>query len=416
MDNRNGILLSTLSKIVQQKDLDNEIRRSAAGFISRQYDIKDSAILQVLTKILQDQDIGVRQNAAIALWKNKQLNTQNTLDILSTSLLSEDPLIQFDAVVGLATIGTEAKPLVSSLIQFLQEDIEPLRYSAALAITDIAPQKECLPILREMLTDFNLRESARFALSKINSQEAFSVYIKSWEFEDMEMRYSTSCTTGTEIPNVSSDSYLLLIKALENEIENENIRYSIVNSMPPYYFYEEEKLLINFKLVNTVIPGLIRVLENKYEGNPALKEIFEFKGRDIRRSAAYALGGIGDSSRSENVVVIDIGNRQKIVNALTVVVQNQQEDIDIRWMAATSLQKLGINQDSFFTEYNLINPLTVKCSFSYSRLPDWHLGELFFDRYSAHCKHDYSIGCGDGMAEIYSELRRRLSRSKTVKK
>ncbi len=415
----NEILLSTLSKIVQQKDLDNEIRRSAARLISIQYEINDSN-LQIVTQALQDQDIGVRQNAAIALWKNKQLNTQNTLNILSKGLLSEDPLIQLDAVVGLATIGTEAKPVVSSLIPFLQKDIEPLRYSTALAVTSIAPSKECLPILREMLdqeTDLTILDHVHLALETINSQEAFSVEIESWEFEDIETRYVTTCSNGAYFPNVflkSSDSYLLLLQALENE----NIRSSLVNSMTPYYFPKEKKPLITSNLVNIIIPGLIKVLENKYEGNPALKEIFELQDRDIRRSAAYALGEIANSSADdENEVIIkDKDNKQKIVNALTVVVENQQEDIDIRWMAATSLQKLGINQDSFFTEYNLINPLTVKCPFPYSQLSRYRYGGLRLDRYSAQCYYDERTGCGAGLAEIFSELRRRLSGSKTVKK
>ncbi|MGK7892545.1 MAG: HEAT repeat domain-containing protein, partial [Xenococcus sp. (in: cyanobacteria)] len=397
------------------RDKDPNVRRSAAESLN-EYDLPSNEVSALLTEALKDE--ATPQRTALDLWKNDQLNTQKALDIFREGLLSKDPLRQIDAVIGLGTIGAEAKPLLSSLLPLLQEDIEPLRYSAALAITDIAPQKECVPILGEMLnkeTAHHIRETVHSALEQIGSQEAFLVEIESWQFEDIERRYVTTCTTERYIPDVfrkSSDSYVLLLQALENE----NIRSSVVNSMPPYYFFEKEKLLITSNLVNIVIPGLIKVLENKYEGNSSLKEIFEFKDRDIRRSAAYALGEIANSTAdNEDLVIIkDKDNKQKIIDALTVVVENQQEDIDIRWMAATSLQKLGINQDSFFTEYNLINPLTVKCPFQFLQLP--HYNGLRFHRYYVQCYYDVSGQCGAGFGEIYSELRRRLSRRNTAKK
>jgi HEAT repeat protein len=408
-----NVSIAVLIEILQKEDAKIEVRRSAAASISRKGEIEDVATLQALTQALQDEDLGVRQSIAIALWKNKQLDTTNTLNILNEGLLSKDPFIQLDAVVGLATMGEEAKPVLPSLIPLMQENIEPLRYSAALSIADIAPQKECVPILHEILdkeTDYTIRGNASEALAKIISPEALNAYIDSWKFEDKELRYVTTCTNSTWIPDAFlkvPELYSLLIQSLKNE----NIRFSVANTMVPSSFSEDEKQIqisILSNLVKIAIPSLIKILENKYEGTPALKELFAFKDKDIRRSAAYALGEIADSDADENRIIFkDKENKQKIVNALTAIVQNQQEDIDVRWMAATSLQKLGINQDSFFTKYNLVNPKTIKCPFPYGQPP--HYTGLRFDRYSAQCYYDDRMGCGAGLSEIYSELRRRLS-------
>ncbi|ACK64836.1 HEAT domain containing protein [Rippkaea orientalis PCC 8801] len=408
-DNNEVVLLvAALLKIVQQEDANVEVRRSAAASISRAYEIKDVATLQALTQAFQDEDLGIRQNIAIALWKNKQLDTTNTLNILNEGLLSKDPFIQFDAIVGLATMGEKAKPVLPSLIPLLQENIEPLRYIAALLIVNIAPRKEYVPILLEILSKETAQndiesEHTIDALERIHSKEALSVYIESWKFEDKRERYiihdiSHECIYNfLDVPEL----YPLLIQSLKNE----NIRFSVINSILKYSFFKEEKQLINSKLINIVIPRLITILENKYEGNPALKEIFVFKDRDIRRSAAYALGEIANSSADEESVIIkDTKNKQKIINALMAVVQNQKDDLDVRWMTATSLQKIGINQDSFFTKYALVNPKTIRLQ-NKSPTPSFR-----FDRYSSNYYYSVEYGCGNGLGEIYSELRRRLSR------
>jgi HEAT repeat protein len=410
-------LLSAWIEILQQKDAKIEVRRSAAISISRVDEIKDVATLQALTQAFQDEDLGIRQNIAISLWKNKKLDTKNTLKILNEGLLSKDPFIQFDALeeldnivqfnihAGLGNMDEEMKPVLPSLITLLQSNIEPLRYSAALLISDIAPQKECVPVLHEILNkerEYPIPDIATDALLNIISSEALNAYIDSLKFTDKEQRYVLSCggVYGVlggflKVP----EFFPLLIQALNNE----NVRSIVASS------------IIKSDNLKIATPRLIKILENEYEGTPALKEILIFKDKDIRRSIAYALGEIADSdanddeNREENrIVVKDKENEQKIINALTVVVQNQQEDIDIRWMAATSLQKLGINQDSFFTKYNLVNPSTIKCPFPFPYPLLDYSGGLVFDRYSAQC--NYAIGgCGASLKGIYIKLRQRLS-------
>ena len=67
---------------------------------------------------------------------------------------------------------------------------------------------------------------------------------------------------------------------------------------------------------------------------PALKEILEDKDADLRRSAVFALGQIGRKNPA---------NKKAIIKKLDTVMNDKSETVDVRWMAATVLMKMGNN-------------------------------------------------------------------------
>ena len=100
-----------------------------------------------------------------------------------------------------------------------------------------------------------------------------------------------------------------------------------------------------------------------------------------------------------------------MTGTLMEVVQSTDERIELRWMAASSLQKAGFGMSQFFREKNLSDPTIFQCSTSipFGKPPRYN--GIRFDRYNAMCIYDSKgIGCGDGLPEIFDRLREILNR------
>lgn len=235
----------------------------------------------------------------------------------------------------------------------------------------------------------------------MNSQEASSTILSASEFKDKQIRYSFTCLQDGAL-RLDVDSIDLV-----KELKNENLRFSSATSIAYYAKKNPTK-------IQTVISDLTSILKknsNQYESSPILNKILKLKNIDIRRSAAYALGKIGNVLNTEEKYP---NLKGKIVDILQSVVDDKTDNIEIRWMAAASLQMTGIKMDQFFIEKKLVNPATIKCQFP-NGLSHWlayksRTSGLAFDIYSGECFYDNRIGCGEGLAEIYNTLRRLLSR------
>jgi hypothetical protein len=178
--------------------------------------------------------------------------------------------------------------------------------------------------------------------------------------------------------------------------------------------------------INKLTQSLIKDF-NVYRNNPIIRDIFKLKNQDFRRSVVYILGGIGEGIKTKkttgntrNTSLIDerrLQAKKKIVEALMMIVNNRDEDLNIRWMAASSLQRMKVNMDKYFSRNNLTNPRTAQ---SIDLLTDADQEKismsmrpmLEFDIYSGEYIYHQRELCGGGIPEIYFALRNLLNKTK----
>ena len=236
----------------------------------------------------------------------------------------------------------------------------PLQYAAALAIAAIDPAEGSgVNILETILleeTDKILRENTISALKKIGSPDALLVTTHV-EFEDKQARYARTCLYSPYLPmggeNLKSIS--LLLKASENP----DVRLSASETFDLMVINNSSLSEIQFAF--SELTSILKNRSSQYKNHPVLQNIFRLKGQDIRRGKIYALGAIG----AELKKISNRPNQQRnsypqiqreIVTTLMAIVTDREEDLDIRWMAAASLQKLKVDVDWFFSKEQLINP------------------------------------------------------------
>jgi hypothetical protein len=211
----------------------------------------------------------------------------------------------------------------------------------------------------------------------------------------------------------------LLLKSLEND----NVRF--LSSRSIEQSEEVEELAID-ELISIIAKYSIQ--HNNY---PVLSNIFKLKKQDFRRSAVYALGRIGKEitrrikfrkgSESEYLqeTAKNLQAKREITKTLTIIINNRNEDISLRWVAAASLQEMDVNVDNFFVENDLANPKTARWKFPPGDTP-WEFKRygrfvtgIIFDIYSGDLFYDNSsAGCGAGLGEIYNTLRNLLNLNK----
>jgi len=387
------LLVPTLIEILQQKNIDPEIRHDAIAAIAigRQYlgpiNLEQSQpLVELLKEALNDPDVRIRVNAAHALERTEKISPKDAVSIFIEGLESEDPSAKLHAIFALNKMCgrgedstprcAEAKRALPLLIDTLKANIKPLQYAAALAIADIDPIEESgINILGEILleeTDYGLRETTIDALSKIGSPNALSVMTRSLGFDAKQALYYRTCLYYPYMPTGQDNSphsfikrTTLLLKALENP----DVRLLSAETFQYPFVYGSKPSLLETKFAVSELNSILKNNSNQYKESSILKNIFRLKGQDIRRSAIYSLGNIKiglqggvlehdyriyNFLQSEPNLYAQI--QRVILNILTALVADQKEDLDIRWMAAAKLQQSNITMDEFFSQEKLIHP------------------------------------------------------------
>ena len=499
--------ISALIEILQQENIDSNVRYDAFSTIATYGEIveKSQVIVELLEEALEDFDPGIRVNAASALESAEKMSTQAGVSIFIEGLKSENPLAKLHAVFALHKMCSrrsvraydpsrcaETKSALPFLINTLEVNIKPLQYAAALAIADIDSEEERgIPILETILlkeTDRGLREKTISALGTIDSPNARSAmtYVT---LEDKQARYMRSCLIEPYVPlfyweskfywNNKFESTELMLQTLENP----DLRTSASHSFDLFLlndrsFDQEENSHLKRKLrffhdIQFLVSELTSILNNHrstYAEHPVMHNIFKLKGKDLRRSATYSLGTIATSLlRRDAINYYYNGNNfsnseqfdrypqvwKEIIETLTRVAADQEENLEVRWMAAAQLQANNIPVDDFFIRENMINPAIALAQsrwvgameilefrpgidFSYfiqndlarpvdpSSLilqDDFLLNQygfipglrgipgLDFDIYSKQYIYDTRLGCGAGLGEIFNTLQRLFNRT-----
>ena len=254
---------------------------------------------------------------------------------------------------------------------------------------------------------------------------------------------------------------ILLFKALENP----DVRLSASHSFPIILSGDKPHSLSETQFLISKLTSILRKRIGAYAEHPIMQSIFKLKGQDIRRSAIYSLGTIGTnllgrnhinyyynvynfSSNRETSIYPQV--QREVIDTLTKLVADQEEDLDIRWIAAAELQTFNVSMDSFFLRKKLINPATALAqsrwigAMELKGISNYNLSYLFsfpfiakpvnpetvrlqsryllkqygfipglrgipgldFDIYSKQYIHDNRLGCGAGLTEVYNTLQK----------
>ena len=391
---------------------DWQIRRSAAeeiGLIGVGLTNLSSPTVQALIRALQDPNPNVRTSAAATLVKFSSPRGGNLIPAIANviqkaapslidSLESGDSLARLDAIFVLGAIGFGAQVAVPHIQNKLKDENWLVRYGAAVTLLKINPKDEsAVPVLAEIFSNPNYAQMIAIddcctdhpeleTLANIGSDQAIAALINSLQISDEKLRYTYYLgpdsgdlpPTATALIKVGSKAIPALIVALGNE----NVRFIAAEILG--------------QIGAKSIPSLLEVLKRKLDVKSALSEILKDKDIDIRRSAVYALGQIGKK---------DLASKATVIEILTKVMNDESEHLDVRWMAAASMAKMGKPVEQFFVDHNLPKPVNDVCI--ESRFIDRFLGNDF-DLYAGRCLYSAG-GRGAGLAQIYQQIRVLLS-------
>jgi HEAT repeat protein len=402
-------LFSQLIALVESKDVDKKVRRSLLAYEGSRSAYEGSRLAHfsngrtALNNALQDEDLGVQQHAALSLYKAELINSETAIDVLSKGLRSDDPLTQLDALNGLSqmmeldkTTSTRVQAEFPRLNRCLQSPTNPVQWAAALTINKADPKQEAtIPALRDMLeteSDWALGKTALDALEKIDSPQAVLAMNEAFKPRNQEFKYARTCSDGYEI-SLSQKQRVLLIESLKKETTRQILAEELSG------FHDSDSLENRNSNQNATVDALLLLLQ-KENGDPALQPVLELKSQDVRVSAAYVMGSFLLKDKKDETA------NQKVINALTKIMNDSSDNLDVRRIAATSLQKAGIDVKSFFENNELVNPEKIQCPFPTERMTSG----LKFDTYEGRCIYNKRVGCGQGLAEVYSTLRSLLTK------
>lgn len=370
------------------QDSDDDVRRNAAAALGQMGGAAKAAVPDLIEALKDDKvcdsainalgGIGSEAEAAIPalveLLKDDNLwqTVAYTLGAIGKAAvpaliaaLDSDRRVQIRAVIALEIISQEAKVAATSLSQLLESPDEGLRLGAALALGKIGAAPEAaIPYLITFLKD-----------------------------EDLTIQMEAA----QALANSNLEAVKLAIPTLISAIETGE-------------FYESAAEIL-IKIGEEAIPDLIEALSSEgvtghscaayalgamgIDAVPALIATLQHIDVNVRHRAAFALGKIGEPAvpallqalQSDSTDVckgaayaLGIANTptHEVMTSLQSRVDNQSNDLDLRRIAASALEYLGADMQSFFLAHDLVAPKNASC-------PQVDGAKYEFDIFSGKC-------------------------------
>ncbi|NEO84943.1 MAG: HEAT repeat domain-containing protein [Spirulina sp. SIO3F2] len=312
-------------------------------------------VVELLLRTLkQDQNSSVRMEAAIALLKLKSEDTK-IVDVATKEVLElleeNDPDIRLALVRGLVEVDRIPQSLLNKIFEYFanaQESME-VRLNSLLILGKLTYEKKSTLEL----------DIKSFLLEALTRKPA-SRYFQSSNV----IGFSNSLWIGDDRHNEEVD---------EETLRQRERLYSFYNSWPTdklHAFFLSTAKVKKFPELNEALRGILEMGDN------------EFKSR---YNSAFILGFIEDPTNPS----------PQTIKALESIMNNVNEDFDIRWISAFSLVRLGVDTGNFFGSHNLPNPVYVDCE-----LDKFGEGNLVFDPYFGWCE---PIAGGGGSFRGWSE-------------
>lgn len=337
----------------------------------------------LLQDLLSSPDISLRINAQRAInassrggsFTNDQVVKSRSL--FSQGLRSSDPATQIDAITGLSDLAPSMDS-IALLRPSLSSPLPPVRWAAAIAISNFNPKNEStFATLREILessSDADLRSTASVSLRSSHSPEAAKILGQTAQKESRDLFYVRSCRSyGVALPEGQAHVGV-------DAMTRPECRRAVAESLS----------FIDKRYESDVVNALLRVSESGDD--------------DQRFNAIYAMGSMVGQADTTTKPKLS----ERITALLLPIPSNQREHPEVRRIAATMLHLHGLPFPGFFSSAGLPFPDTA-CANPMG--PRFQPG-FSFDPYEGRCMYDTRTGCGDGLPEVYSTLKRMLGQRK----
>ena len=345
-------VIEPLVKHLQDKDENTGFRSSAAEVLGS---LQAQVAIEPLLKLLEnkDEDAYLRANAAEALGSlQAQVAIEPLLKLLENK--DEDAYLRASAAEALGSLQAQISD--DLLIKFLKDAQEDFHQFAIETLRNIIRVQTNNGFLVKMLEDKNIHTSIRAAaaeaLGTVKAQDAVNPLFKC--MTDNDEHWEARLNAFAALANMGSVAEATIepiAKSFIVEALNTNLElgrygddfYGINVNMPPYKRHAFFFVTIDSGKFPSFKEDVREILINKN---------YDYK---VRYSAAFILGYIGLQVSSNGMPL------NEIVAALNSIVNDSDEDIDIRWMSAFSLKKLGQDTNHFFAKNNLVNPIQITC-------------------------------------------------------
>ncbi len=136
------------------KTPNSELRFAALSVLIKLVEPEDKKAAQAIKPALEDPDLEVRQNAALAMANIGGADAAPAIPILIEALKQGDLDLQRQAAAAIANIGPDAQSAVAPLCQALSAPDRDLRRNAVLALGGIGPKAAtAIPLLANLIGD-----------------------------------------------------------------------------------------------------------------------------------------------------------------------------------------------------------------------------------------------------------------------
>jgi hypothetical protein len=338
----------------------------------------------LLQALLLSPDLSLRINAQRAI--NAALSQRGELKAndqvvkskitFGEGLRSSDPAIQIDAITGLSELEGSSES-IALLRPSLSSQRLAVKWAAAIAISNFNPNDETtFNSLREILetsSDDDLRRTASERLGRSQSANAARILGQTAQKDSRDLIYVRSCSAyGIGFPE---GQHHVGVDAMTRP----DCRRAIAESFS----------YIDKQYEADVVNALLRTSETRDD--------------DQRFNAIYALGSM--VGQTDSITKPKLSDR--ITALLMPITTNQQEHPEVRRIAATMLHLHRQPMPEFFSNTGLPSLATACANPLGGRRPGYS-----FDPYEGRCMYDTRTGCGDGLTEVYSTLKRMLGQRK----
>ena len=352
---------------------------------------------------------------------------KRAVPVLIEALKHPETAVRRNAAVVLQSIGKDAEASIPSLLDALKDEDDGVRGVVAETLMAISPNKaDLVPALVSAVTSGNETNNRLSSNLQLIGRIAIPELITAFEKSDNRTRVKIAHALGQINHGDDSDRGLLderqreikenvKIPGFEDKAKSAvpNLCQGLTDKDPEVRSAAITALESISVETNTVIPCLINALGDNDEavrrhaalalqgiakqGVPELSTALQDKNAYTRKGAAFALGNVKPLP-SESV-----SSLKKIVDAET-------EDLDIRRVAASSLEEAGFDMQPFFTKYELVSPQNAVCP--NIREGRYKFYKYRFSIYSGRCEYTGTRSLHSGGGALFAAIKRFFSGKK----
>jgi HEAT repeat protein len=316
----------------------SELRFAALRVLIKLVEPEDKKAAAAILPALKDDDLEVRQNAALALANIGGPAAAPALPLLLDALDKGDPDFKQQAAAAVANLGPEAAPAVPTLIKLLADPSPELRRNVVLGLGGIGPKAEsALPAVAKLIADPK---------------------------ESKEIRMQAAVTMGRFGPLQAARKAIPdLLRVLEDPRDDSDVRWRVCWALRVYKFdltdipgviptfvkVANEKPMRETKMVRYDCAYMLGMLLAEKTPKEALDVLLEFLKDDsivLYEKTAVKTSGGGAETNTGKANVKELGQGDGRIMALDALTEIGPEIVMTRPDIVRQLRAIANNPDT----------------------------------------------------------------------